>query len=249
MGKLTNLNPPAPIGDSDIPAAISRDSEVSNLFAAHREEADPHPQYLLPSEGDSRYQLRSTTYFSTPFPPASTAGNSIAISWNSVQPGLGIAEVCNFAGLGGGDTINFFRMSGNAVATPSLSHRVARIDISGSFIQTSDKRLKSHFSEAPGLEAIMRLTPLKYAHWACNGFDDQTQSLKIGKFFIQKIGFLAQDVGSIIPEAVTKPASKDEPFGIDYSCLIPCAIKAIQQLKQEVEELRQEVQQLRAKPI
>ena len=246
MGKLTNLNPPAPIGDSDIPAAISRDSEVSNLFAAHREEADPHPQYLLPSEGDSRYQLRSTTYFSTPFPPASTAGNSIAISWNSVQPGLGIAEVCNFAGLGGGDTINFFRMSGNAVATPSLSHRVARIDISGSFIQTSDKRLKSHFSEAPGLEAIMRLTPLKYAHWACNGFDEQTQSLKIGKFFIQKIGFLAQDVRTIIPEAVTKPASSEEAFGLDYSCLLACAIKAIQELRQEVEELRQDVQ--RAKP-
>lgn len=32
MGKLTNLNPPAPIADSDIPPAIARDNEVGPLL-------------------------------------------------------------------------------------------------------------------------------------------------------------------------------------------------------------------------
>jgi hypothetical protein len=200
---------------------------------------NPNSNYLTQTEGDSRYRLISTAFFaSAPLPTANTAGNSIAFSWNSVQPGLGIAEICNYAGLGGGDAINFFRMPGNASSTPTLSHRVARIDISGAYIQSSDERLKSHFSPAPGLETIMALMPLKYTHWACSGFDEETQSLKVGKFFTQKIGFLAQDVQKVLPEAVSKPTSKEEAFGVDYSCLIACAIKAIQELNQKVLELQ-----------
>jgi predicted FMN-binding regulatory protein PaiB len=225
--------------DNDIPATIARDAEVTAAINAHLTATDPHSQYLLQSEGDIRYRQSSVAFFATaPLPTANVAGNSIAFSWNSVQPGLGTAEFCNFAGLGGGDAFNFFRMPGNDSSSPTLSHRVARIDISGAYIQSSDKRLKSHFSPAPGLETIMALTPLKYTHWACSGFDEEKQSLKIGKFFTQKIGFLAQDVQKVIPEAVSKPTSKEEAFGVDYSCLIACAIKAIQELRQEVIELR-----------
>jgi hypothetical protein len=36
MGRLTNLNPPAPIADADIPAGIARDSEVSEVIKAYR---------------------------------------------------------------------------------------------------------------------------------------------------------------------------------------------------------------------
>ncbi|MEG4458273.1 hypothetical protein [Microcoleus sp. N9_A1] len=46
MGKLTNLNPAAPIADTDIPAAIARDTEVTAAVAAHTAAADPHAQYL-----------------------------------------------------------------------------------------------------------------------------------------------------------------------------------------------------------
>jgi hypothetical protein len=59
MGKLTNLNPFIPIADSDIPAAIARDSEVTAAVNAHLAATDPHPQYLQQSEGDARY--RQTT--------------------------------------------------------------------------------------------------------------------------------------------------------------------------------------------
>jgi len=302
MGKLTNLNPPASITDSDIPAAIARDAEVDTkttaAITAHKNETDPHPTYLTPSEGDARYRLisaaitdaelpatiardtevdakttaaitahvnaidphptyltpgegdgryrlSSTALFTAaPFPAASVAGNSIAVSWNSVQPGQGIGEFCNYAGTGGGDAFNFFRMPGNATSAPTLSHRVARIDIGGAYIQTSDKRLKSNFSPAPGLEALMELKPFRYIHWGCNGFDETTQNLKVGKFFTHKLGFLAQDVQKVIPEAVSIPFSNEELWGIDYNCLLACAIRSLQELKQEVDELRS---QLKAK--
>ena len=245
MGKLTNLNTAVALTNSDIPAAIARDAEVTAAMNAHLAASDPHSQYLLPSEGDARYRLSSTAFFTAaPLPPGSVAGNSIAISWNSVQGGLGIAELCNYAGLGGGDAFNFFRMPGSDILSPSLSHRVARIDISGGYIPTSDERLKSNFSPAPGLETLMALTPLRYTHWGCAGFDEETQTLKLGNFFTRKLGFLAQDVQKVIPEAVSIPSSSEELWGIDYNCILACAIRSIQELKQEVDELRS---QLKAK--
>jgi len=62
MGRLTNLNPPAPITDADLPASMTRDSELAAALAAaiaaHVAAADPHPPYLDLLEGDLRYEYR-----------------------------------------------------------------------------------------------------------------------------------------------------------------------------------------------
>jgi|SRR6476661_2398030 len=226
------------ITDSDIPSTIARDTETTAAIAAHLGSTNPHPQY---------YSLSNAFFTAVAFPLASAAGNSIALSWNSVQPGQGIAEFCNFAGLGGGDAFNFFRMSGNSTSPPSISHRVSRIDVAGAYIQTSDKRLKSDFFPAPGLATIMSLVPLRYKHWNCIGFDDITQKLKLGEIYTEKIGFLAQDVQKLLPEAVSIPNSKAELLGIDISVVVACAVKAIQELESQVQELRSQVATLSKK--
>lgn len=170
MGELMDLNSQIPQGRID--EAIARDSEVTAAINSHLAAADPHPQYLLQSEGDARYRQSSTAFFAAaPLPTAAVAGNSVAFSWNSVEPGLGIAEICNYAGLGGGDAFNFFRLPGNSNVAPTLSNRVARIDISGAYIQTSDRRLKKDFLPSPGLAAILSLSPKKYRHFECLDFD------------------------------------------------------------------------------
>lgn len=51
MGRLTNLNPTAPIADADLPASIARDAEFIAADTAHATAVDPHPnryQSLLP---------------------------------------------------------------------------------------------------------------------------------------------------------------------------------------------------------
>ena len=243
MGQLTNLNPPRPIADTDIPAAIARDTEVTATMNAHLGAVHPHSQYLLQSEGDARYRLTSTAFFTTaPLPSAATAGNSIALSWNSVQPGLGIAELCNYAGLGGGDAFNFFRMPGNPNTTPTISNRVSRIDIGGSYIATSDKRVKSDFSEPGGLDVILNLSPQKYKIWNCVGFDEKNKTLKLGKSYTEKIGFIAQEVKEVLPEAVSTPLSEQELYGIDHNCILACAVAAIQEQQQQITELRAQLQ-------
>ena len=232
---------------SDMPSAMATDAEVTAAMNAHLGASDPHSQYLLPSEGDARYRLSSTAFFATaPLPPGSVAGNSIALSWNSVQPGQGIAELCNYAGLGGGDAFNFFRMPGNSTATPSLSHRLGRIDLAGAYVQSSDRRLKNNLSSAPGIEVIMKIKPLLYTHWACDGFDNLNQVFKLGQHFTKKIGFIAQDLQRDLPEAVSVPYSNNEPWGIDYNCVLAVAVRAIQQQEERLNDQQKQIADLLA---
>lgn len=176
-------------------------------------------------------------------PAAYSASNSCVLSWNSVQLGQGIAELCNYAGSGGGDAVNFFRMPGNDIAAPTISNRVSRIDINGAYIQTSDRRLKSGFMSAPGLSVILGLLPQKYQHWECTGIN-QNKQIKLGKNFTSKIGFVAQEVAKILPEAVPVTTSEEELYGLDYSCILTCAVRAIQELNEQVVDLRAQLQKI-----
>ena len=230
-----------------MPPGMATDNEVTVALNAHVNGADPHPIYLTQAEADTRYRQSSVSYFVTaPLPTASVAGNSIGFGWNSVQSGQGIAELVNYAGLGGGDAFNFFRMGGNAVATPSLSNRVSRIDISGGYIQTSDERLKTDFRIAPGLDILTKLSPVQYNHWSCDGFDRENGKLKLGEFSIAKIGFVAQEVQKVMPEAVSIPTSIEELWGIDYNCIVACSVRSIQELHDRLEQQQQEIAELRS---
>ena len=77
MGKLTNLNPSAPIADSDIPAAIARDSEVTAAINAHVGATDPHLQYATQARADERYGAIKKYYYSGT--TASSQGASLLI--------------------------------------------------------------------------------------------------------------------------------------------------------------------------
>jgi hypothetical protein len=252
MGKLTNLNPLTPIADSDLPGSIARDIEITVAMAEHIQATDPHAVYLTKGEANNIY-FRSGTHIpffaraamSAAIAPA--AVNSIGLSWNSVQPGQGIGELCNYAGGGAGDAFNFFRLPSTPTAGPVLANRIARIDINGAYIQVSDARLKSNFLPAPGLESLMLLMPKRYVHRECLGCDeDDKKVLKVGKSHTKKIGFVAQEVRKVLPEAVPATMADEELYGIDYSCIVACAVQAIKDLKAEVAELRAQVQSIKA---
>jgi|SRR5919199_3863032 hypothetical protein len=81
MGKLTNLNPPAPIADADLPASIARDSEIDAAIAAHLAATDPHSQYLTPAEF-----LTADFFFQV------SAPNLVANTWQDIGPSLVLGE-------------------------------------------------------------------------------------------------------------------------------------------------------------
>jgi hypothetical protein len=82
-----------------------------------------------------------------------------------------------------------------------------------------------------GLDAVLKMQPKKYK-WKSNN--------------IQDLGFIADEMHQIIPEIVflaenkiNKSELKDgEPMGINYDRLVPVLVKAIQELKAEIDELK-----------
>jgi hypothetical protein len=178
-------------------------------------------------------------------PNAAAAGNSVVLTWNSIQNGLGTVEIINYSGLGGGDTLSVYRKPGADENPPTISNRVARIDIGGAYIQTSDSRVKTDFFPAPGLETLLLLNPVKYNHWVCTGFDKDKKRIKLGKNFTKKIGFVAQDVQKILNEAVSIPSEEEELWGIDYNCILACCVKAIKDLNDLLQQQQQEISNLR----
>jgi len=51
----------------------------------------------------------------------------------------------------------------------------------------------------------------------------------------QQLGFIAQDIGTLIPESV----HFDSFMGVDYQSIIPILTKAIQQQQAQIEALKQ----------
>jgi hypothetical protein len=92
MGKLTNLNPIAPITDADIPAAIARDSELTAAMNAHLAASDPHSQYGTQARTDERYGPIKKYYFSGV--TASSQGGNV-----SIPHGLLISKIVSINAL------------------------------------------------------------------------------------------------------------------------------------------------------
>jgi hypothetical protein len=88
-----------------------------------------------------------------------------------------------------------------------------------SFQVTSDITLKTDIEESPyGLNEVLALKPVKY--------------LKQG---VREVGLIAQEVEKIVPEFV---GTMEEIKTVNYAQMVSVLIKAVQELKAEVDELR-----------
>lgn len=102
-------------------------------------------------------------------------------------------------------------------------------------IQTSDIRTKTNIHALPyGLREVMQMKPVAY-----NWINDPS--------YINKIGLVAQEVRSIIPEVVIGN-EQTETLGMNYAELVPVLVKAIQQQQQQIDELKNEIKELKRKP-
>lgn len=107
----------------------------------------------------------------------------------------------------------------------------------GSWQTFSDKRLKNISGPfRSGLNAVMRLQPLRYQYKPDNavGINDN----------VEHIGLAAQDVQKVIPEAVT--ANSNGYLMVNNDPIIWTMLNAIKEQQQEIQELKREVRRLRA---
>ncbi len=107
----------------------------------------------------------------------------------------------------------------------------------GSWSVFSDERLKIIKGEFnSGLKAVMQLQPLRYVYRPNNALDIKSQR--------EHVGFGAQTLQKVIPEAVT---STDQGYlMVNNDPIIWTMLNAIKEQQLEIEKLRREVRQLRA---
>ncbi len=83
-------------------------------------------------------------------------------------------------------------------------------------VSSSDANLKTNITASPyGLQEVLQMNPVQY-NWKTNPTADL------------QIGFLAQDMQKLIPEAVVVPRNGD-PMGMKYTELIPVLVKGMQE--------------------
>lgn len=107
----------------------------------------------------------------------------------------------------------------------------------GTWAVFSDERLKNIKGNfTAGLNAIMRLQPLRYEYKANNALGIKSDG--------EHIGFGAQAVQQVIPEAVT--TNGNGYLMVNSDPIIWTMLNAIKEQQKEIQELKQEVRRLRA---
>jgi hypothetical protein len=130
----------------------------------------------------------------------------------------------------------------NTVGSSSL--RWAAVWATDGTIKTSDASLKENIQNLPyGLNEVMKLRPVSFT-WKDNNDGHK------------RIGLIAQEVKSVIPEVVrdwesrkdektgqitTTPSAK---LGLQYNAIIPVLIKAIQDQQQEINDYKNRLEKL-----
>lgn len=175
-----------------------------------------------------RFQLETRGTIAVASGSYPTTENAFALGWDIIQPGLGVAEFVNYSGTGGGNAFDFFLVPNTGA--PSTANVIASINHSGVYTG-SDQRLKTGIQPLHyGLSEVMNLEPKEYdLHLG--------KSIKDGIITLEpeadhQIGFLAQDVNRLVPEAVEKPRDPaNEIYKMNYSILVPVLVSAVQELK------------------
>jgi hypothetical protein len=120
--------------------------------------------------------------------------------------------------------------------TDGVNGRIQGTGVGVSYQTLSDKRLKTNFQKVNGaLETLSKIEPTLY----------EFKELK-GK---TEMGFLAQDLQLVFPQAVSGNPTSDvtkEPMMVDYSRLTPLLTAGIKELNKKVEQLSNENKSLKA---
>ncbi|MDC0132479.1 tail fiber domain-containing protein [Flavobacteriaceae bacterium] len=147
----------------------------------------------------------------------------------------------HYANVGSNNLTNATAIGYDATVSASNKIRLGNTNVTSiegqvAWTNASDRRLKKDITSTKyGLETILKLVPVDYLLKSNN---------------LSQIGFIAQDLKPIVPEAVNGTEGdieKGETLGITYTTLIPILTKAIQELKKENEDLKKRIDALENK--
>ena len=117
--------------------------------------------------------------------------------------------------------IAVFRKDNTTVGSISITSSATAYNTS------SDQRLKDNIVDAPSASDDIDAIQVRSFDWKADGSH-------------QKYGMVAQELGTVAPEAVSVPDDAEEMQSVDYSKLVPMLVKEIQSLRARVAQLEGE---------
>jgi hypothetical protein len=178
-----------------------------------------------------------------------SVGNGALFGWSTVRSGVGEAEFINYHGTGAGGFRFYDIDPGTSTATATSADWIAFIAPgTGDYAQKSDARVKTNINTiSGGLEKVMAMRPVSYDLHTGTTPRNGIVSFASNDRTIKSIGFLAQELEKVVPEAVIVPKDPaNELYSVSYATVIPLLTKAIQELNVKVDKLMSENEQLRA---
>jgi hypothetical protein len=108
------------------------------------------------------------------------------------------------------------------------------------FANLSDERLKTNIRDiGNGLDTILSLRPVRF------DWKNATQRTIGTKMALDpaapQVGFIAQEVAKVIPEAVNAPTNADAPYSMIPTDIIPFLVQAIKEQQAQIKSLQDQV--------
>ena len=95
----------------------------------------------------------------------------------------------------------------------------------GAYTATSDSRLKTNISDSQSVLSLINQIKVRSYKWIENDMNEA-------------YGLIAQELYEILPEYVYKPKIESENWGLSKAELVPMLVKAVQELKAELDTLK-----------
>ena len=166
-----------------------------------------------------------------------TSGGRVGIGQNSPAGRLDVNNdgattetlliLSDFGGTGAHTQISFNNTAG----------QVGTINTSGSgttYSTTSDIRLKQDIEPLEATDKLMDMNPVSYA-WKAD--PDGPRSM----------GFIAQEMKEIVPDAVFGDDSEEKMMSMDYGRITPVLVSALQDAHKKIEELESRIAAMESK--
>lgn len=172
-------------------------------------------------------------------------GNGAYLTWSTVRSGVGETEFINYRGTGTGGFRFYDVNPGGSVDTAVFNtNNIAFIAAgTGVYSNVSDMRVKTNVKIInDGLEKVMAMRPVSYDFHTSRTLRDGVVTFNKNDKAIKTIGFLAQELAKVVPEAVIVPKDPaNELYNVSYATVVPVLTKAIQEQQAEIKALKAEL--------
>jgi hypothetical protein len=203
-----------------VTAELEADSNLTASFGTNTS----HPLYLRTGSAE-RMRIMTTGAVLFGISAYNISGGGAIIDTGTA---VGVSNTIAYWGKAGtpdGSIYHAFAWNNNIIGSITQAGGGTSI----AYNTTSDKRLKKEIVEAPAQGAVIDAIEVKE-------YEFISTSLAGRKY----VGVLAQDLFQIVPNAVTPGndlTDPPQPWGVDYSKLVPLLIKELQDLRQRVAAL------------